>query len=174
MNPNARPSERAAQQEIRQSERPKRALGQVANAGASLAGIAGGSALISRILPLLSKLIPSDMAAKGLAKVSPRLEKFFRGITSTGYTIDDGLDHLRSQFTPNDSEPEKQPQQGSEGLNNFISDLQSRLDSNYPQEKQQNQPMQQSPQQNQQQPQQQQNENTDAALLAALDKILKM
>lgn len=54
--------------------------------------------MLSRILPLLNKVLPKNLAFKGLGKIDPRIGKFLAGATAAGYTADAALDFLRNQF----------------------------------------------------------------------------
>src|ERR1051325_4367743 len=54
--------------------------------------------MISKVLPFLSKLIPSGLAFKGLNKVNPRIGKYLAGATAAGYGAEEALDYLRNQF----------------------------------------------------------------------------
>lgn len=195
-----RPEEKASNKEIEQSHLGKRVIGNAATLGASLVG---GSALLSRIVPLLSNLIPANLAAKGLSKVSPGLSKFFKGLTSTGYTINEGLDYLRNKINPEQNESQQNETQSPQrDPRDYINENGfPRL--NQKQAKQKNldesqvddrdvimNPKQQKPnlieeeikrfEQGYRQPQGQetlqekQNGQGDAALMAALNKILSM
>jgi len=157
-----RPQKQASQKEVEQSYEPKKLLGQAA----SLAGgVAGGSAL-ARFIPLLSNLIPSSLAVKGLSKISPRLGNFFAGITSTGNTIDDGLDYLRKQAGLKDEEDEDEKlSQGYQGQLDQLAQMQSQLDNLG------NEPQQQQVQQPQQMQQAQGNSNAKDKLLQAMQTL---
>lgn len=54
--------------------------------------------MISKIMPLLNRLIPSDLAKKALEKKIPGLSKFFAGTAGAGYSLDSALDYIRDQF----------------------------------------------------------------------------
>ena len=54
--------------------------------------------MIAKILPLLNRLIPSDLAKKALEKKIPGLSKFFAGTAGAGYSLDSALDYIREQF----------------------------------------------------------------------------
>ncbi len=173
---NLQPYQKASQEIVRQSKAP----GKLLKEGVGLASTAiGGGAILSRVLPLLNKFVPDELASKGLEKVDPRLGKFFKGVFSKGFTVKDGLDYLRKKFLNNNQEEEE-------------------IDMSIPEQNTPN-PMEENRQQtlgkfNQkikkpgladeemqrfQNHYGQQNENpqtkqVDEALIAALDKILKM
>lgn len=56
--------------------------------------------MINRILPLLNKIVPIGIAAKGLEKINPKMKSFFSGALAAGYTADQAMDFLRDQFSP--------------------------------------------------------------------------
>lgn len=58
--------------------------------------------MIQKILPLLNRLIPSQIARKGLEKKLPHLSNYFGGMAAAGYGLDTALDFLRDQATPID------------------------------------------------------------------------
>jgi len=60
--------------------------------------------MINRIKPLLNKLIPQNLAVKGLSKIDPKINKFITTATSFGYGADQALDFLRNQFDTEDTE----------------------------------------------------------------------
>lgn len=53
--------------------------------------------MINRILPLLNKLLPNDIAFKGLQKLDPRIGRFLN-IAGAAYGADAALDFLRNKF----------------------------------------------------------------------------
>lgn len=55
--------------------------------------------MIDKILPLLSRYIPLNIAAKGLEKVDGRFGRFLQSSLAAGYTLDSAIDYLRDQFT---------------------------------------------------------------------------
>lgn len=95
-----------AEQEIRrQAQAPKKSLG----AAATVAGtLAGGSALASRILPLLNAYVPGEIMRKGIAKVSPRIGKFIDGAINNGYGLDEVRDFIKEKFEPEEEKEETQ------------------------------------------------------------------
>jgi hypothetical protein len=95
-----RAKEAAAKKVLQQAEEPKQLIGAATALVSGATGLYGGSALVQRIIPFLSTYIPAGLAAKGLSNLDPRIEKYFKGIFGSGYTVDEGLDFLREQFTP--------------------------------------------------------------------------
>lgn len=63
--------------------------------------------MISRLLPLLSTLIPGNIASKALSKINPNIANFFQGAALGGYGIDESLDFLREKFENPSTRQEK-------------------------------------------------------------------
>lgn len=55
---------------------------------------------MQKILPLLSRLIPVDLAKRALEKKIPSMNNYFAGMAASGYGLDTALDFLRDQFEP--------------------------------------------------------------------------
>lgn len=55
--------------------------------------------MLSRIIPLLSKYIPTALAFKGIQKVSPKLKNFATNAVASGYTADQVIGYLRSSVS---------------------------------------------------------------------------
>lgn len=55
-------------------------------------------AFLSKISPLLNKLIPTGLAIKGLSKVDPKLATFVSEAALAGYGADSILDYLRNRL----------------------------------------------------------------------------
>ena len=93
-----RSDERAAEAEIERSKQ----LGQNVKAGVKTAigigttlatgGIAG------RIMPFLSEFIPTDLAVKGISKISPELGKMLNEGMASGLNIKEGLSALKDKI----------------------------------------------------------------------------
>ncbi len=56
--------------------------------------------MVTRILPMLNRLIPQNLAMKGLAKINPRIGSFLTNVTAAGYSVNEALDFLRNQAEP--------------------------------------------------------------------------
>lgn len=160
------PYQEATEEVRRQSELPLK----LAKKAGSLAATAGsgfiGGGLLSRVLPLLSKYIPEEITVKGLSKIDPRFGKFFNKAVKAGKTIDEAKEVIKEKISPK----EEKRQEALKGFNEKIK--------NSGLAQQETQRFQQQYGQ-QEQPQQQQSKaalqgSGDEALLAALDKILKM
>jgi hypothetical protein len=98
------PYKEEAEELNRQSELPLKLLKQ----GTKLAGYAlGGGSILSRILPLLNKFIPADIAKKGLSKVDPRMGKFVRTAEKSGSSFDEIRRFITDKIQPGIEEEEE-------------------------------------------------------------------
>jgi len=97
------PYQLAGKEIQRQKDAPMRHLKRGVAIGASV--LAGG-AVLSRILPLLSPLIPESIAVKGLTKVEPRLGKFINGAVAAGHTVGQALRLIKEKLQPEESQEE--------------------------------------------------------------------
>ncbi len=88
------PYQEASKEIRRQSDIPANTLKTAGVLGASALG---GGAIIGRVLPLLSRLIPADLAIKGLSKVDPRIGKFIDSSLKLGNTFDDIRDFIQNK-----------------------------------------------------------------------------
>lgn len=166
------PYQEAAEETKRQSEFPAKLLKK----GAAIAGLIAGSApIIARIAPLLSKFIPQDMAIKGLSKVDARLGKFINSAMKLGHSFDDVKDFIGEKIQPGQQtqtsqEPSSTPKQEA------LRKAQEYVKSKRPVSELSRESLMQQVQG--QQPDQSkaalQSENTDSALIAALERILRM
>lgn len=78
--------------------------------------------MLNKILPLLSKYIPKDIASKGLSKIDKNLGKFIAASTASGYSIDQVLDFLRDNSGfGNDSENNSSPYRGDLNIEERVS-----------------------------------------------------
>lgn len=99
------PYQEASQEIRRQKDAPGKFL---KTAALTLPAVAGGGAALSRIIPFLSDMIPTSLAAKGLAKVDPRMGKFIDGAVAAGHTIDEAIGFIKDKVEPSKQEPTKQ------------------------------------------------------------------
>ena len=120
-----RPDEEAEQSEIERDQK----LRGYRDKGLSLAGnigstaVAGGIAvaggkLASRILPLLNEYVPTELALKGINKISPKLGSFLRKGLDSGLDARDGLNFIKDHLSKGAEQPEQaqaaqQPSQGN-------------------------------------------------------------
>lgn len=114
-----RPSEQAALSKIQQEERFDRGTKTAINLGVGLTGLG----LSSKIMPLLSKYIPADLAMKGINKISPKIGRFLQKGASLGLNVEEGLDFLKNQFDQSKNTKENRSiiEQYSPELSQFMS-----------------------------------------------------
>lgn len=96
-----RPDEKAAQAEIERAQKFKGNIQKGATAIAGIGAAAAGGALSSKILPFLNEFIPSDLAIKGISKISPKLGNFLKQGQSMGLDVKEGLDFIKNKIQPN-------------------------------------------------------------------------
>lgn len=82
----------------------------IRNALSATAALAGGGAIIKKIVPFLNDYIPADMAVKGLSKVSPFLSKFVNGAQNNGYSSDQIIDFMRNKVEDKPESQNESPQ----------------------------------------------------------------
>jgi hypothetical protein len=121
----SRPDELASQSEIQRNDRLKGNLKKGASAILGTGASFLGAGLTSKILPLLSEYIPTDLAIKGISKVSPMIGDFLKKGQRFGLDPKEGLKFVRDQI----EKPEQQVkenrniiQQYSPELHQFIED----------------------------------------------------
>lgn len=102
------PYKQAAEEEKQQAQLPRRALQTVAGAGL---GLAAGKSILKRVTPFLNKLIPADLAAKGLSNADPRFGKFIQGALSKDFGIEEIRDFITNQIKPEEMAKQEQPQE---------------------------------------------------------------
>lgn len=116
-----RPDEKAAAADIEKSKRHDAALKSGLKTAGSIAATAGGLAITSRILPFLNDLIPTDLAIKGISKISPKIGDYLKRGIESGLSIKDGLNFLKKQAMPKEEENENYP--GEKKSNEMLAGL---------------------------------------------------
>jgi hypothetical protein len=95
------PYQQASDELRRRGEAPLRAVGKIAETGLDIASTGlkygGGAALFKRILPLLSKYVPEDLAKKGLNKINPGFGKFIDKAESEGSDFEEIKDFIKQK-----------------------------------------------------------------------------
>lgn len=104
------PYQEASESVREHGELPIRAAKKLGSAALSGLGFAGGQQIIGRVLPLLSKFIPPDLATKGLSKVDPRFGQFIDKVMKSGKSFDEIREFLGDKFG-GDEQPPPPPQQ---------------------------------------------------------------
>ena len=117
------PYQKASQAIQEQSKEPARIIGNAARTGASLAGFASGGAILKRILPFLSEHIPSDLAAKGIGKVDPRLGKFITGALGNGSTMQQALQFIKEKAENSQDQKKENPKQNLSIIQQYSDEL---------------------------------------------------
>jgi len=120
-----RPDERTSQAQIEKNENFTKNLKRGAKTALGLGASAAGLGIGAKILPLINQYVPTDLAIKGISKLSPEIGKFLQKGMSQGLDIKDGLQFLKDGFEKQ-SESKKAPdqrsiiEQYSPELNQFI------------------------------------------------------
>lgn len=94
-----RPDEQANEAEV---DRDRKFRSNV-KSGISSLGVAGGAVgagVAGKIMPFLSKYIPTDLAIKGISKISPKIGDFLKRGQSMGLDMEEGLQYVKEQFEP--------------------------------------------------------------------------
>lgn len=82
-------------------------------------GVAGGGAVLNRVLPFLSKFVPQDLAIKGISKINPTLGKFVQGSLNQGKSMDEVTDFIKEKAGISEPKEEKK-QEKPKGQGNII------------------------------------------------------
>lgn len=93
-----RPDEKAVQSEVERDQQFRRNVGAGIGTAVGVSTALGAGGATSRIIPFLSKMVPVDLAMKGLAKVSPKLGDFLKRGQSMGLNIEEGIQYLRDNI----------------------------------------------------------------------------
>ncbi len=162
------PYQEATEQTKKRSELPAKALKLAGQAAATVAtGYYGGLA-INKALPFLSKYIPESIAVAGLNKLDKRFGKFFKKAQEKGTPFEEAREFIKEKITPEEKRIEtlgkfnkkiKQPSMMAQEEERFLNQYGAKPNTPQPQQQMQQQPQQGS---------------GDAAIIAALEKILSM
>ncbi len=116
-----RPDERAVESEIARDRQFRSNVGKAAKTVVGAAGAAGAAVatgVSSKVLPWLSSYIPTDLAMKGLQKVSPKLADFLKRGQNAGLDVRQGMDYVKDKISPKTEEQqEEQAEQTKEDRN---------------------------------------------------------
>lgn len=119
-----RPDELASLSEIERSKRQKQEFDQgfktAAKVGTTIATTATGLGLAGKIAPLLNDLVPAELAMKGISKLSPELGKFLKKGMESGLSIRDGINFIKKQLSPKESQAEQQQEIATQDPLKFI------------------------------------------------------
>lgn len=120
-----RPDERANQSQIERAGKFDKRL----KSGLKTAGkiVTGGAAigLAGKIAPFLSQYIPTDLAIKGISKVSPKMGDILQKGVASGLSAKEGLQFIKNKFFPEkekeqNSQQQMNPPQEEEGVESGI------------------------------------------------------
>lgn len=114
-----RPDEEANRAEIQRDKKTRSNIAKGVGTAATLA-VGGASA---RVLPFLSRFIPTDLAMKGLSKVAPKLSDFLKRGQSMGLNVEEGIQYIRDSMEPKKEPPKEDRniiEQYSPELHQFI------------------------------------------------------
>lgn len=127
-----RPDEAANQREIERDRNLRGAVGKGIKTAVGIGSTIAGGGLASRILPFINEYIPTDLAIKGISKVSPKTGEFLKRGMEMGLDPKEGMDFIKKHITPeNQSEMKSQSpkedrniiQQYSPGLYQYLEGL---------------------------------------------------
>ena len=103
---NLRPDELAMQEELERDQRLRgyrdKAVGTAVSLGTTALGGAtafAGGKLASRVLPLLNQYVPTEMALKGISKISPKMGSFLKRGMEAGLNVQEGLDFIKDKLS---------------------------------------------------------------------------
>lgn len=94
-----RPDEQANAAEVQRDQ----SMRQNVSRGVGAAVGATSAVFGARALPFLSEYIPTDLAMKGLQRVSPKIADFLRKGQSAGLDIKEGMEFIKSKLSPGQS-----------------------------------------------------------------------
>lgn len=83
------PFQSASEELKRQGEVPIKVASKAIGSAAGVASAAAGGLALSRVMPLLSKYVPEDLAIKGLSKINPGFGKFINKALQAGESFDE-------------------------------------------------------------------------------------
>lgn len=109
------PYQEASDEFTKQSYRPFEAAGAVGGAGIK-------TAISGKIMSMLNKYIPANLAIKGLNKIDPRLGKFLSLGQEMGYSEDELKGFIENKVTENPSE-NKQPKENRNIIEQYSPEL---------------------------------------------------
>jgi hypothetical protein len=122
-----RPDEIASESQIEENKQTDANFKKAANLGLTLGTTALGVGLSSKVLPFLNEYIPTDLALKGISKVSPQLGNFLKKGMSVGLDIQEGLSFIKDNLMKGSEQkaPEQKNiiEQYDDQLHSFMKDL---------------------------------------------------
>ena len=122
------PYQEASEEMRRRGEQPFKALKTVASAGASVLPAVAGAKIIGKVMPFLSKYIPTDLAIKGLSKIDPRFGKFIKKSMQEGYDFDEVKEFIQEKVSGAEKESEQPAQENTNIIQQFSPALHEFID----------------------------------------------
>lgn len=121
------PYQEATEEVRRQSEAPSKFIKKAASTGLAITGgtalaLKGGSVIASRILSLLDKRVPRELAIKGLERINPTLGKFIKTSVNQGRDVEDVMDFISEKANQPSKQQKNIIEQESQELHQFILD----------------------------------------------------
>jgi len=107
--------------DLESQEQAIRPFKAAAIAGGSLLG---GTSLLARAMPFLSRYIAQPTAIKALSKLSPKMEKFIKNGMGAGYTFDEVRNFLEKEYE--EEQQPKQPENAQEAMQMQMAKARSR------------------------------------------------
>lgn len=123
-----RPDEISAENQVQSSQN---FASNVKNTAKSLAlgvgSAALGASLTKKILPFLNDFIPTELALKGISKISPKIGEFLRKGQSMGLDVKQGMNFLKQKINGEDEnsqeEKKENPKQNRSVIEQYSPEL---------------------------------------------------
>lgn len=109
-----RPDEQSSLSEIERNKRADQKIKGGLKTAASIGLTAAGAGIAAKVSPFLSDYITTDLAIKGISKVSPKIGEFLKNGMKQGLDAKSGLDFLKKSLgmgTENQEAEQPQAQQ---------------------------------------------------------------
>lgn len=93
-----RSDELANEAEMDRDQKFRSGINRTAATAVSLGAGTAGGALASKLMPFLSRYVPTDLAIKGISKVSPRVGDFLKKGQGMGLDVQEGLNFIKDKI----------------------------------------------------------------------------
>jgi hypothetical protein len=129
LRPDERASETSVERSKQHNERLKTGAKTALNVGLAATGLGTASKALgpiaSRVLPFINEHIPTDLAIKGISKISPEIGKILQRGMQTGLDVKEGLQFIKGQIQGNEKPPEERNilQKYSDTLHEYIQNM---------------------------------------------------
>lgn len=128
-----RPDEESSQSRIEASNKRDKKIKTGVKSALSIATAVSGYGIAHKILPFLSNYIPSELAVKGISKISPKIGNFLKRGMESGLNVKDGLDFLREGLNGKEEKQKEDPYKPLLGKLGQMKDRLSNLESEFDQ-----------------------------------------